>query len=192
MNKLIIILSLISILVVSGCVGQPANGDSANESSLMSKEVEDLSSDNNTEQSSERLAEESAENKYEFDKCKQYWDNGYSVAESCYEGKYLEYVQITEDHSICNEIESPKFMGQCFGVSASKQTYGRFCQSIPLSYYEAFTYYDLVSSREECYYYFVQHTSNVTQSNDACDQINNIQLKQDCEQFVYIAYKRGG
>ena len=106
-----------------------------------------------------------------------------SLRDLCYEQKYFEIAVEANDVSICDEIVSPDQLGGCYAQVAFAQKDAEICGEAEEISYEATGYYDEITSREICFYHYSlwMETNYLIFQPEYCSEIENLQLKKECE-----------
>ncbi|MCX6816126.1 MAG: hypothetical protein NT120_04725 [Candidatus Aenigmarchaeota archaeon] len=103
----------------------------------------------------------------------------------CYTDKYYSIAISRNDTKICDEISLPWFMGFCYEAIAFNNRNLDLCSKMQEIGYESRGYYDNLTNRDVCYdnyaLDFISHYSIFVK--DACDNIKNEQMRQECEGY---------
>jgi len=99
--------------------------------------------------------------------------------QDCYTNRYINYATLNEDKSICREITDPFYLGLCYSSLAVELDDLNICEDVEDIEYEAKGYYENLSSRDVCYFFYNFDTYGV-EKEFVCDLIKNEQFKENC------------
>jgi hypothetical protein len=134
---------------------------------------------------------ESTSDSTKTDKCSSMVDWTVSGTEEqqeiCYNSKYLQYSITKNNVSICDEIVSEAWLGRCYANFAIEKEDFSICDNTPDRKYTAKGYYEDLSSKDICPYFYMMSLAEKVLSyekvdvpNKLCEGISNEQLKEDC------------